>query len=80
MASGNQFLMEIMFFFFKDTLGSESFLLYCKFIFAANPLFCLVETNFLASGNNFVPISQIFFLLEAVFPSPGNIFETNPLL
>ena len=42
--------------------------------------FWLVETDFLASGNHFVPILQISFLLKAVFPSRENIFLTNPLL
>ena len=40
-----------------------------------------METDFLASGNHhFVPIAQIALLLEAVFPSRGNILCTNPLL
>ena len=39
-----------------------------------------METDFLASGNHFVPIAQISFLLEVVFPSRGNMFLTNPLL
>ena len=34
----------------------------------------------MASGNHFVPISQISFLLEVVFPSRGNIFKANLLL
>ena len=34
----------------------------------------------MASGNHFVPISQILLPLEAVFPSLGIIFYTNPLL
>ena len=39
-----------------------------------------METDFPASGDHFVPIPQIFFLLKVVFPSCGNIFRTNPLL
>ena len=39
-----------------------------------------METDFLASGNHFVPIFKISFLLEAVFLSRGNIFQTNSLL
>ena len=39
-----------------------------------------METDFLASGNHFVPISEMLFLMEAVFPSRGNMFLTNPSL
>ena len=39
-----------------------------------------METDFLASVIHFIPIPQISFLLEAVFLSRGNIFQTNPLL
>lgn len=39
-----------------------------------------METDFLASGNNFVPISQILLPLEAAFPFCENILKTNPLL
>ena len=35
-----------------------------------------MEIDFLASGNHFVPISQISFILEAAFPSRGNILES----
>ena len=38
-----------------------------------------MKTSFTASGNHYVPISQISFPLTAVFPSHGNIFETNPV-
>ena len=33
-----------------------------------------LKTDFLASVKDFVLISQIFFPLEVVFPSLGNIF------
>ena len=39
-----------------------------------------MESDFLASGNHFVPISQICLPFEAVFPSLGSIFQTNPSL
>ena len=39
-----------------------------------------METDFLASGNHFVAIAQISFLLEVVFSTCGNKFKTNPLL
>ena len=34
----------------------------------------------MANESHFVPMSQISFPLEAVFPSRGNTFSTNPLL
>ena len=39
-----------------------------------------METDFLASGNHFVPIPKISFLLEAVFPSPGNNILNESLI
>ena len=33
-----------------------------------------VEMNFPASGNHFVPISQMLYSIYTVFPSLGNIF------
>ena len=36
-----------------------------------------METDFLANGNHFVPISQIYLPLEAVFPSLGNILNES---
>ena len=74
LASGNQFFF---FFFFKYSWQLKLFSPWCKFIFTTNPLFWLLETDFLASGNHFAPMSQITFLLKAAFPSSGNIFKTN---
>ena len=68
LATGNHFSV------FHVILVVKLFSAYCKYIFTANPLFRLLETDFLASGNHFVSIPQISFLLEAVFPSHGNIF------
>ena len=50
------------------------FLVKWKHIFETNPSFWPVETDFLASGKHFVPLSQISLPLEVVFPSLGNIF------
>ena len=44
-----------------------------KLSFETNSSFWPVETDFLTSGNHFVPISQIYLPLKAVIPSPGNI-------
>ena len=35
---------------------------YCKFILTTNLLFWQVETDFLAIGNHFVPVAQVYFL------------------
>ena len=65
-------LVETNFFpHFSDAPGSESFLSSVNLLFTKS--FILDgETNFLASGNYFVSISQISLPLEAVFPSRGN--------
>ena len=71
LASGNQFFSPFFRYYWRLKLS----LALCKFIFATNPLFWVVETDFLASENHFVPISQISFWLEAVFSSCGDIFK-----
>ena len=71
-------LVETNFFsIIQILLAVKSFSAQCKFVFTANSLLCLVETDSPASGDHFIPISQISFQLEAGFPSRGNIFQSQ---
>ena len=77
LASGNTF-----FIYFSDISASD-LCRYHKFIqvffsssenIVLKQILLASETDFPASGNHLVPISQISLSLEAVFPPLGNIF------